>query len=322
MKATIYTLMFLAVTASAPAQDPADADKKAARSIRWRESYAKALEESRSTTRPLLIDFEADWCGWCKKLDRETFGNGQVIQLVEKLFVPVRIDTDHEPKLAAKFAVKGLPTILLLSPNEKELQRLSGFRPAAKFLGELRQTIKTTSSLEELEKAVKKNPADLGAIRAWARAVFASGDEDRAETILAAALQKNPGDASILLEIADLKKAGGHPAAARKLYDQVLALGAEKAGDSFRRAHLPLAKILLGKKDYQGAIQTLTTYTGQEKKDPGMAEAFFLRSYAYSVLDRDGEALADLRMVLALDPDGDYGARAAYIIDLVDQKKD
>ena len=70
MKATIYTLMFLAVTASAPAQDPADADKKAARSIRWRESYAKALEESRSTTRPLLIDFEADWCGWCKKLDR------------------------------------------------------------------------------------------------------------------------------------------------------------------------------------------------------------------------------------------------------------
>ena len=73
MKATIYTLMFLAVTASAPAQDPAEADKKAARSIRWRESYAKALEESRSTTRPLLIDFEADWCGWCKKLDRETF---------------------------------------------------------------------------------------------------------------------------------------------------------------------------------------------------------------------------------------------------------
>ncbi|MEC9032456.1 MAG: hypothetical protein VYB15_11275, partial [Planctomycetota bacterium] len=84
----------------------------------------------------------------------------------------------------------------------------------------------------------------------------------------------------------------------------------------------PLAKILLGKKDYQGAIQTLTAYTGQEKKDPGMVEAFFLRSYAYSVLDRDGKALADLRKVLALDPDGDYGARAAYIIDLVDQKKD
>ena len=215
-----------------------------------------------------------------------------------------------------------MPTILLLSPNEKELQRLRGFRPAEKFLGELRQTIKTTSSLGELEKAVKKNPADLGAIRAWARAVFASGDEARAEPLLADALQKNPGDAAILLEIADIKKAGGQPAAARKLYDQILAQGAGKAGDSFRRAHLPLAKILLGKKDYQGAIQILTAYTGQEKKDPGMVEAFFLRSYAYSVLDRDGKALADLRKVLALDPDGDYGARAAYIIDLVDQKKD
>lgn len=318
MKTLTCILLFLST--SLVAQVPAETDTKT-RAIRWRKSYATALEEAARTSRPLLIDFEADWCGWCKKLDRETFGNGDVIRLVEKLFVPVRIDTDREPKLSEKFGVKGLPTILLLGPNEKELQRLSGFRPAEKFLGELRQTIRTTASLAELKNAAEKNPGDLGAIRAWARAVFASGNSAEAEAILSGALERNPLEASLLLEIADLKKAGGKPAAARKLYEQVLALGAKKAGDSFRKAHLPLAKLLLGNKDYQGALKTLTLYTDRGKGADDLAEAFFLRSYAYSVLDQDEEALTDLRKVLVLDPDGDYGSRAAYIIDLVDRKE-
>ena len=322
MKTTIYTFLFLLVAASVYAQAPAEPGKKTARAIRWRESYAKALEESKRDSRPLLIDFEADWCGWCKKLDRETFGNGQVIQLVEKLFIPVRIDTDREPKLAEKFGVKGLPTILLLSPAEKELQRLSGFRPPEKFLGELRQTMKTAASLEELRNAAEKNPEDLNAVRAWARALFAAGEGARAEGILSAALERKPAEPSLLLEIADLKKAGGDSEAARKLYEQVLAMGAKKGSASYLKAHLPLAKILLGKKDYQGALQTLTAYSSHGKEGGNLAEAFFLRSYVYSVLDRDGEALADLRRVLALDPEGDYGSRAAYIIDLVDQKKE
>lgn len=312
--------MFLAVTTTSQAQAPGEAKTKA-RAIRWRQSYAKALEEASRTSRPILIDFEADWCGWCKKLDRETFGNGEVIQFVEKLFVPVKIDTDREPKLAAKFAVKGLPTILLLDSKEKELQRLSGFRPAEKFLGELRQTIKTSASLEELKLAANKNPGDMGAVRAWARAVFASGDGAEAETILAEALKRNPEDASILLELADLKKAGGHPDDARKLYDEILAQGGKKAGASFRDAHLPLAKILLGRKNYKGALKTLTAYIALEKSGDKRPEAFFLRSYAYSVLDRDTEALADLRKVREIDPEGDFGSRAAYIIDLVDRKE-
>ena len=99
-------------------------------------------------------------------------------------------------------------------------------------------------------------------------------------------------------------------------------MGAKKGSASYLKAHLPLAKILLGKKDYQGALQTLTAYSSHGKEGGNLAEAFFLRSYVYSVLDRDGEALADLRRVLALDPEGDYGSRAAYIIDLVDQKKE
>ena len=321
MKTITFTLAFLAAVAGAFAQEePAKTGAKK-KAINWRENYAGALQEAARTSRPLLIDFEADWCGWCKKLDRETFGNGDVIRLVEQFFIPVRIDTDREPKLSAKFEVRGLPTILLLGPNEKELQRLSGFRPADKFLSELRQTIKTAASLDELKKAAKKSPSDLGAVRAWARAVFASGDGVEAEKILAGALERNPLENSLLLDIADLKKAGGNTDEARKLYERILASGEARAGESYHKAHLPLGRLLLGKKDYQGALKILSAYTGLGKDIDNLAEAFFLRSYAYSVLDRDVEALADLHKVQDLDPDGDYGARAAYIIDLVDRKE-
>ena len=56
------------------------------------------------------------------------------------------------------------------------------------------------------------------------------------------------------------------------------------------------------------------------KSGKGLPEAYFLRSYVHSVEDRDTEALKDLRKVLELDPDGEYGTRAGYIIDLVKQE--
>lgn len=319
MKKILCMLALLTVPAYASAQEPAKETPKA-RAIRWRENYAKAVEEAARTSKPILADFEADWCGWCKKLDRETFGNGDVIKLVETFFVPVRIDTDHEPKISARFAVKGLPTILLLSPDGKELRRLSGFRPADKFLSELRQTIKSAATLDELRKAAEKNPGDLDSIRAWARATFASGNREEAEAILAGALKRKPLEASLLLEIADIKRAGGQADEARKLYEQILSLGAAKAGSSFGKAHLPLARLLLGRKQYKEAMKTLSGYIGHGEGEDGLAEAFFLRSYIHSVQDRDREALRDLHKVLELDPDGEYGTRASYIIDLVDQK--
>ena len=65
---------------------------------------------------------------------------------------------------------------------------------------------------DELKKAAEKSPSDLGAVRAWARAVFASGDGVEAEKILAGALDRNPLESSLLLDIADLKKAAGNTA--------------------------------------------------------------------------------------------------------------
>lgn len=79
------------------------------------------------TTVPVLVDFYADWCGPCKVMapvldDVARRRAGEV--LVTKL------DTDKNPAVGLRFAVRGIPTLILFKQG-KEVGRRVGAVPAA-----------------------------------------------------------------------------------------------------------------------------------------------------------------------------------------------
>ena len=58
--------------------------------LSWNEGYPKAQE----TGKILLIDLYTDWCGWCKKMDKDTYAKSEVINMIEEDFIPVKFNPE------------------------------------------------------------------------------------------------------------------------------------------------------------------------------------------------------------------------------------
>ena len=103
----------------------------------WHSDFRKAYKEAQNNNRPLLIHFYADWCGPCKKMDREVLYSSKLSQLVNKNYVAVKVNADHNQDIIQHFGIKSLPSDVIIDPNGKVLQRNKGYLAANVYLAGL-----------------------------------------------------------------------------------------------------------------------------------------------------------------------------------------
>ncbi len=84
--------------------------------IPWREWSREAFEEARRTKKPILLDLSAVWCHWCHVMDQTSYSDDQVIDLITRDFIPVRVDIDRRPDIRDRYSVfGGWPTTAFLN---------------------------------------------------------------------------------------------------------------------------------------------------------------------------------------------------------------
>jgi tetratricopeptide (TPR) repeat protein len=119
-----------------------------AEEIEWRTDYNKARQEAIDKGRPLLLDFGTENCFYCKKLDATTFREPAVVALLNKKFIPLKIDANRNMALADALRVDRFPTLVLAAPDGKILATQEGYIEAARCQELLQRALASVSNPE------------------------------------------------------------------------------------------------------------------------------------------------------------------------------
>jgi tetratricopeptide (TPR) repeat protein len=134
--------------------------------IHWEKTLAGAFAKARAAGKPVMVDFWAEWCGWCHELDRTTYTDPQVVKLSRQL-VAVKVNSEGsrpEVRAAERYGVESLPTIVFLTPSGRLFLRSEGFQNAERFADILNRVSETGADLVASDQALQKNPNDVAAL--------------------------------------------------------------------------------------------------------------------------------------------------------------
>lgn len=109
--------------------------------VNWSSDVEQSLRVANQSGQMVLMKFTADWCGYCKKMERETFTKPAVAGLVNQQFVPVLVDADKHKALVQHLKIRSLPAVLVVSPQMVILKRINGYQTEQKLMPELQQVV-------------------------------------------------------------------------------------------------------------------------------------------------------------------------------------
>lgn len=117
----------------------------------WEEGMSKAQDEQKK----FVIDMYTDWCGWCKRMDKQTFQNHNIATYVNENFIAIKFNAEQKGEITYmenvyKFVKGGkrgyhelaaqltggklsYPTVIFLDENMEVIQALPGFLDAPTF---------------------------------------------------------------------------------------------------------------------------------------------------------------------------------------------
>jgi uncharacterized protein YyaL (SSP411 family) len=162
------------------ADEPGSYLRQAAQSpIRWQPWSAASFALARKLKRPVLIDIGAVWCHWCHVMDQTTYADPEVIELINRDFVPIKVDTDERPGVdsyyqsaAEAFSAGGWPLTVFTTPDGAPIL-ITGYLPPHGPGGGT-HSLGMAEVLERVDEAYRRDPSATQFAHDLARKLAAS----------------------------------------------------------------------------------------------------------------------------------------------------
>lgn len=143
MKRILIVMLIVFISSCANSKNDTKASTKESNSnlshsIKWY-NIEEGLKAVKKHEKPAIVDFYADWCVWCKKLEENVFNKPVISQYLSENFIMIRLDTEsNDPvnykgnnmspqELSSYFGVTGLPTLLFLDKKGEPVTKLPGY---------------------------------------------------------------------------------------------------------------------------------------------------------------------------------------------------
>ncbi len=132
-------------------------------------SMEEAQERAREEGKWVLIDVYTEWCGFCRRMNTETYRDENVLKAIEENYLAVRLDAESKDvitfnghqiekrDLAYEFRVSSYPTTIIIAHDGEPFAAQPGFMDAPTFTNILNFVADgkyETMSFEEYEKSL------------------------------------------------------------------------------------------------------------------------------------------------------------------------
>jgi len=105
--------------------------------IHWHEWGEEVFAIAQRENKPILLDIGAVWCHWCHVMDRESYDNPEIAELINQRFIAVKVDRDERPDIDSRYQVAvssisgqgGWPLTAFLTPDGKPFYGGTYFPP-------------------------------------------------------------------------------------------------------------------------------------------------------------------------------------------------
>lgn len=131
--------------------------------VPWLEALAKGMDSARKTNRPVLVKFDASFCGWCVKLDEE-FAKPAIARRL-KNFVLVKLDVQRDSEDAQTLHASATPALRVLAPSGRLAATQDGYLPEVELGKWLDAAEKEIVATPEADLAAMSEPSVLEVIR-------------------------------------------------------------------------------------------------------------------------------------------------------------